>query len=363
MLDGSFSSASFQVGANANQTITLTSANFRTTAYGNNRMGATVATAANPAGDLVAGQVAQTSASSAVIAAANTRVGAAGTFTVAGALGSAAINYVANESAKSVAASVNAQSKTTGVSATAKTEITLDTFVAGAAYALDVNSNNTTAATIAFTVGTPASGDGLAAVINAFNDVSSRTGVTAKLNDAGTGVVLTNATGENIVIDNNSAAASSLNVGGQALAGGAANQARVAGQLVLDSDKSFAVTGATAGHFFVAATSASALQKVSEIDVGSVDGAYRAISQVDSALAAINGQRAKFGALQARFENTIENLQITSENLSSSRSRIRDADFAAETANLTRAQILQQAGTAVLAQANAVPNNVLTLLR
>ena len=84
-----------------------------------------------------------------------------------------------------------------------------------------------------------------------------------------------------------------------------------------------------------------------------MDGAYRAISHVDSALAAINGQRAKFGALQARFENTIQNLQITSENLSASRSRIRDADFAAETANLTRAQILQQAGTAVLAQANA----------
>ena len=321
LLDGSFSSASFQVGANANQTITLTSANFRTTAYGNNRMGATVATASNPAGDLVAGQTAQTSASSAVVGA-NGRIAANGSFTVAGALGSAAISYVADESAKSVAASVNAQTKTTGVSATAKTEITLNAFVAGAAYTLDVTSNNTTAATIAFTVGTPASGDGLAAVINAFNDVSSKTGVTAKLNDAGTGVVLTNATGENIIIDNNSAAASSLNVGGQGLVGAAANPARVAGQLVLDSDKSFAVTGATAGHFFVAATSASSLQKVSEIDVSSVDGAYRAISQVDSALAAINGQRAKFGALQARFENTIQNLQIASENQSAARGRI-----------------------------------------
>ena len=77
----------------------------------------------------------------------------------------------------------------------------------------------------------------------------------------------------------------------------------------------------------------------------------------------MNNQRARYGALQTRFENTIVNLQTTSESLSASRSRIRDADFAAETAALTRAQILQQAGTAMLAQANALPNNVLTLLR
>jgi flagellin len=84
---------------------------------------------------------------------------------------------------------------------------------------------------------------------------------------------------------------------------------------------------------------------------------------VDSALAAINTQRARYGALQSRFESTIANLQATSENLSASRSRIRDADFAQETANLTRLQILQQAGIAMLAQANALPNMVLTLLQ
>jgi flagellin len=84
---------------------------------------------------------------------------------------------------------------------------------------------------------------------------------------------------------------------------------------------------------------------------------------VDAALSAINGQRAKFGALQSRFETTIANLQISSENLSASRSRIRDTDFAAETANLTRAQILQQAGTAMLSQANALPQQVLSLLQ
>jgi flagellin len=77
----------------------------------------------------------------------------------------------------------------------------------------------------------------------------------------------------------------------------------------------------------------------------------------------VNGERAKFGALQSRFTATVASLQATSENLSAARSRIQDADFAAETASLTRAQILQQAGTAMLAQANQLPNNVLTLLR
>jgi flagellin len=84
---------------------------------------------------------------------------------------------------------------------------------------------------------------------------------------------------------------------------------------------------------------------------------------MDSAMTAVNSARASMGALQNRFQSVVETLQTVSENLSASRSRILDADFAAETANLTRAQILQQAGTAMLAQANALPNNVLTLLR
>ena len=84
---------------------------------------------------------------------------------------------------------------------------------------------------------------------------------------------------------------------------------------------------------------------------------------MDGALTAVNGARADLGAIQNRFSSTIANLQTTSENLSASRSRILDADFAQETANLTRGQILQQAGTAMLAQANSLPNNVLSLLR
>ncbi len=98
-------------------------------------------------------------------------------------------------------------------------------------------------------------------------------------------------------------------------------------------------------------------------DIGTASGATNAITSIDNALDAVNTLRAKIGGSQSRFESVVSQLQIARENQEASRSRIMDADFAEETARLTRAQILQQAGTAMLAQANALPNNVLSLLR
>jgi len=102
-----------------------------------------------------------------------------------------------------------------------------------------------------------------------------------------------------------------------------------------------------------------------DFDISGADGtnAQGVITSVDDALQVVNAARADLGAIQNRFSSVITNLQTNSENLSASRSRIQDADFAAETAALTRAQILQQAGVAMLSQANALPNNVLSLLR
>jgi flagellin len=102
---------------------------------------------------------------------------------------------------------------------------------------------------------------------------------------------------------------------------------------------------------------------LSAVNVLTATAANSALQRIDSALTTVSSLRSTFGAIQNRFESTISNLQAVSENLSASRSRIQDADFAAETAALTRAQILQQAGTAILAQANSVPQNVLSLLR
>lgn len=105
------------------------------------------------------------------------------------------------------------------------------------------------------------------------------------------------------------------------------------------------------------------LERVSTVDVTDVDGAQSAISVIDAALKSIDSQRADLGAVQNRFDNTIANLQNISENVSAARGRIQDTDFAAETANLSKNQILQQAGTAILAQAKQLPQAVLSLLQ
>lgn len=391
LLDGSFTSADFQVGANANQTINATTANFTTSKYGNNRQGSVVAgsvTANLNKGDLNVGGSATLTTSSAVASAAASMVKGSTTssivadtaFKIDGSLGSATLSVAQGDSAKTVAATVNAKTGTTGVSATARTEVDLSTFVASSSYSLEIVSNNTTAVTVSFTSGAANNADGLASAINAINEKSSQTGVTAKLNDAGSGISLTNASGEDIMVRNKSAAASTFNVdvnGTTMLTGvvgdtgtiAAASIAYITGSLTMDSDKSFALS-ATAGStnaaktsYVLATTGASQLQSADTLDVGTVESATRTLSTVDAAISVVSGQRAKFGALQSRFETAISSLATTSENLSASRSRVQDADFATETANLSRAQILQQAGTAMVAQANQLPQGVLALLR
>lgn len=119
-----------------------------------------------------------------------------------------------------------------------------------------------------------------------------------------------------------------------------------------DTEDTITVTGLTAANFQAAAG-----------DVATTAGATAAITDIDLKLTAVNEARAELGAVQNRFEAVIGNLQISVESQSAAKSRIMDTDFAKETANLTRGQILQQAGTAMLAQANSLPNNVLSLLR
>lgn len=126
----------------------------------------------------------------------------------------------------------------------------------------------------------------------------------------------------------------------------------------------FAGAGDTGSTGLTAATTARATTTgISTVDISSVAGADAAMQAMDSALQVINSTRADLGALQNRFSSVVSSLQTSSENLSASRSRIVDTDFAKETASLTRAQILQQAGTAMLSQANSAPQGVLSLLR
>lgn len=140
------------------------------------------------------------------------------------------------------------------------------------------------------------------------------------------------------------------------------------GQLTLNSAVAIAITGTTndateAGFANANFNTLTTATGIDTLTVSNFAGAQSAINLVDSSLTAINTARATLGAIQSRFESVVTSTQTTSENLSAARSRILDTDFAMETANLTRAQILQQAGTAMLAQANAAPQNVLALLQ
>ncbi len=365
LMDGSLGTASFQVGANAYQTVTVENSNFRTNAFGNYRMGALAATATATKGDLVMGSTATNALSSATIGALNSRIATNNSFTLGGSTGSTTISYLANDSAEKVASLVNAQTSTTNVSATAITQADLS-FAAVGTYAFTVASNNAVGQekTVSMSIDNIATSDGLTSAVTAFNNITASTGITAKVNATNDGVTLTNASGEDIQIS--SLAAGNVNAatfGGAVIAAGGASTAWATGQVILDSSKPFGVTGANIGDFFTAATASSSLQQVNMIDVTNVDSATRSLSLVDGALNAINAQRGLYGALQSRFNNAIANLHTASENMSASRSRIQDTDFAVETANLTRGQILQQAGTAMLAQANTLPNGVLTLLR
>ena len=140
-----------------------------------------------------------------------------------------------------------------------------------------------------------------------------------------------------------------------------------ANKIVLTSPGNVTIGGAGAaakvGISSADSATASASANMASLDISSYAGAQLAIQQADAALDQVNGARAKLGAVQARFESAVQNIQIASENTTASRSRIMDTDFAAETASLARAQILQQAGNAMLSQANQLPQQVLALLK
>ncbi len=346
ILDGTFGTALFQVGANPNQSIVATTGNFKTKQYGDYR---------------IEGFAKGLSRASST---------ASGTIIISGPQGTKTIAIAANSSAKDIAATVNLKTDDTGVTASAKTEITL-TFAASGAYRFTLKGENSSAVEIGFNISAATGVEALAQAASAFNDFEAKTGIVAAVKEDGSGITLTSYSGEDINLQDTSftnAANVTVTQGSTSdttqivlSAASGVETAYSRGQVTFDSEKAFIITGA-ADEVISAASEASVLQKVADLDISTISGANLAMTVVDAAIAQVSNQRAKFGALQSRFQSTISNLETSIENLSAARSRIRDADFAVETAELTRTQILQQAGTAMLAQANALPQNVLSLL-
>jgi len=328
LLDGTFTNQSFQIGANSGEIIGVSSiTSARTADLGAELSATTTSTAIT--GDLSAGDIL---------------------------VNGIDVGAVSGD-AKLLAAKINSLSGTS-VSATANSLSVAGTSMVGAALTGTVTVNGVTTAAVT-TTGVEATDRSL--MVSAINNISAATGVTAV--DTGvdaTGVQLVSADGSNIVhsFDTLTAAATGL---------GSAGTARGTVTLNSSSSAGIALTGAnetTAGFTDNQTVSASLTgTAVANLDVTSVTGANAALVSIDAALEAINSTRATLGAIQNRFESAVNSLQERSENLSAARSRIQDADFAMETANLTRGQILQQAGVAMLAQANSLPQNVLSLLQ
>ena len=384
LLDGSMGTANFQVGANAGQLISMTGSNFTTNTYGNNNI-ASDGVAVGATSKAANGTITINGANG--TATINTKANVAGVTAVAGNDGPdgiagnaddvapvAGVTAVVGSTAKSIAADINNKTADTGVTATAKTDVNIKMAGAGASYSFTLASDNADPVTVSFSVeGSGSSSTDYASAINAINAQSAKTGVTAQYDSQnGGGVKLTNATGEDIKLGQKTGTLSVQNykadgnVEGTAFSmdGTAGKTTEVAnGRVTYDSENSFSVTDTSSGLATAAAGSASKLKSVASLDITTFDGAQAAIKIADAALAKVNGQRAQLGALQSRFDSAISNLASTTENLSASKSRITDTDFASETANMTRGQILQQAGTSMLAQANSLPNGVLSLLR
>ncbi len=348
VLDGSFGTAAFQVGANVGETISLT----LNTGVGANQIGqiaelegAVVTTTALSA----AGLTIKVGTSPAVA------VGASVAGTGAGQSDSSAYAKAVAINAAAVAG-LSATAANSQVEAGAYDLITLGTG-GTQSYSLDVNGTVVFADTTASAVITAG------IVVAAINLDTPTTGVAATL-DAGTGIItFTAADGRDITVTETIVPGTGGT--GTGVDASVASGAALKGKITLSASDTIKLGGSQEADIgFVADQSITKdALTISTANVLDVAGANNTLKRIDSALTAVSSLRSQFGAIQNRFESTIVTLQTVSENLAASRGRIQDADFAAETAALIKAQILQQAGVAILSQANAQPQLALTLLQ
>lgn len=287
-----------------------------------------------------------------------------------------------------IAAAINAASAETGVSATVNSTVVNGGSSADATTARNADGDQGVVYINGFSTGTLVLSSDAETnrtdAISAINQISGQTGVVAS--DAGGYIRLTAGDGRNIsvAIDNLGTTFTGSNIGLAASSSGIAEAdfsgdgvsyasvaETTASTVTLSSAKEFNISAGTngtqglAGLGLVAGTYGGAEdgQFLRDIDISTVEGAEAAILALDNAIATVSSQRAGLGAIQNRLESTVGNLTVTAENLTAANSRITDADFAVETANLSKSQVLQQAGISILAQANASSQQVLSLLQ
>lgn len=365
LLDGTFTSSLFQVGANKGQTIAVSIGGTRASDMGDYQIPSVTK-------DVDA-----------------THIADGQTITISGNQTSEDVIVGDSDSASTIASLVNEKSEETGVEAEAVTNLKIsDVSSAGSISFTLVGSNTGTGEGVTISAVVEDSDD-LSAIVSSINDNAAETGITARLDNSGD-VIVTSSEGDDIAITdfsftNNTGGheqltLTTLNADEEIPTNSASfdlisdatpadNTAVAQGTLTYHSDDPYTLqtdgtTNAAANlNWFSQAYAASDLETVAEIDISTQLGSGNALKVIDGAVAFIDGQRANLGAVMNRFESTIANLNNVSENLSAARSRILDADIAQETSAMTKQNILQQAGVSILAQANQTPQLALQLLQ
>nr|WP_076923536.1 flagellin [Pseudoalteromonas sp. EB27] len=366
LLSGDFGSKSFQVGSNANETINVSLSSVAADKVGSNQINLRGATAG-------LGQAASGATSANAVA--------TGDYVISG-REEATVSIAAGATAEEISDSINSYSSSTGVTAQARSAAEISMGVAakeGESISFDLNGSGIEDAddipTISF-VGTGTAEGDQKAMAEAINAKTDDHGVTATVENGK--LTVSNNTGEDIDITNFAEsdastaatmtvrsmsydAASAVSTETGVTLSAASDSVIVGGTVQLNSAEVFTGTGEAT---FAADTNAtvSTLENVEDVDITTQQGSQNALAVIDNAIASIDSQRASLGAVQNRFDHTISNLSNISENVSASRSRIQDTDFATETAQMTKNQILQQAGTSILSQANQLPQTALSLL-
>jgi len=353
LLDGSFGTESFQVGAKSFETIQMGLSSFSSDDIGTYQLD-------------IQGADSATGIGFGAVGAASTTAGNVNIISSEGPSGN-----LSGSTAKELAANINASDSSAKADARTLTELDFAAFTTATSVSFDLQGSNSTPISLSATV----SDTDPSALVNEINKISGKTGITAETVD--NKVVLTSEAGDDIAIgtyvstqntdmtalDYEGNARTDSHTLDQTPTAPDAATGVATGVVRLSSSLNYTVTGdSVAISAVVNAVDSASLKSVDSIDVSDPLGAQLSIEIIDSALAFIDSNRASMGAIQNRLESTISNLSNVVENNSAARSRIRDTDFAIETAMMTKNQILQQAGTSILSQANQIPQAAVQLL-
>lgn len=351
LLDGSFSGAQFQVGANQGQVIT---ASIGSTAAANLGMYQTSASG------VYSGSTGSDS-NGLAYAASTSGAFTSGTMTVLGSQGSGAVTVTSSgESAASVASSVNQLSNLTGVNAQAYTSVAFNVTSTGdISFSLGNGTSGSlnNAVNISASI-TSSSASGMSSLVQSINSNSSTTGISASVNTKNQ-LVLTDVNGNNISLNNYSGSVSMKDsAGGLTLSAGATSGATIQGVVAFQSASAFTVSGGS----LVGASSGSALVNLNQVNVSTQYGASQAISIVGYAIQQLNQQGTQLGAVQQRVQSALSNEQTTNTNDQSAQSVIQDANIPQVSTQLTQEQVLQQAGIAALSASSQTQQAYLKLI-